>query len=263
MASTVLVKDALWRVSVLLQDTSPQFQRQPEGELVDWWNDGQVAITKYLPAACSRVDAIKLAPGTRQSIERILAANCKPGDGSTPDTPILGTQLLDLICNMGANGTTPGRSIRPVDRRILDSQTPTWHTITGTAVASYTHDPRTPRYFFVTPAVPASPAVWVMASFTAQPIMIPNTGTPGAPAYAKDGGSTTTISIADEFLDDLVNYVMARAHMKEVEWADKAVAQAYTTLFTGSLNAKIEALTGNNPNLKRLPLAPAPLGAAS
>ncbi len=262
MASTVLVKDALWRVAVLLQDTAPQFQRQPEGELVDWLNDAQVAITKYLPAACSRVDAIKLVAGTRQSIEAIPALSCKPGDGSTPAAPIYGTQLLDLICNMGADGVTPGRSIRAVDRRILDSQTPTWHSITGASVASFTYDPRTPRYFFVTPAVPASPAVWVMASLTAQPIKIPNTGTPGSELYLKGGSSTATISIADEYVDDLVNYVMARAHSKEVEWADKNVAQAYTTMFTGSLNAKVTALTGNNPNLTRLPMAVEPIGAA-
>ena len=71
MASTVLVRDLIRRVSVLLQDTAPQFERWPEQELVDWLNDAQVAITKFLPAACARVDAIRLKPGTRQSIETI------------------------------------------------------------------------------------------------------------------------------------------------------------------------------------------------
>lgn len=262
MASTVLVKDLLWRVAVLLQDTTPQFQRQPERELVDWLNDAQVAITKFLPAACSRVDAIKLVPGTRQSIEAIPALSCKPGDGSTPAAPIYGTQLLDIICNMGANGTAPGRSIRAVDRRILDTQTPTWHTISAAIVSSFSYDPRTPRYFFVTPAVPVTPDVWIMAAFTAQPLKVANTGAPGSELYLVGGASTATISIADEHVDDLVSYVVARAHMKEVEWADKAVAAAHTAMFTSSLNAKVSALTGNNPNLTRLPMAIEPLGAA-
>jgi hypothetical protein len=30
MAGTILVKDAIWRISSLLQDVSPQFARWPE-----------------------------------------------------------------------------------------------------------------------------------------------------------------------------------------------------------------------------------------
>lgn len=263
MASTILVKDVLWSVSLLLQDLTPQFKRNTENELVDWLNDAQVAITKYLPSACSRMDTIKLVPGTRQSIDAIPAANCLPGDGSTPTAPIYGTQLVSLIANMGPNGTTLGRAIRLIDRKSLDTLDPNWHTSTAAVVTSYSYNPATPRYFFVHPGIPATPAVWVMAAFTAQPIRIPNTGTSGSPLYLKAGSSTTTISVADEFRDDLVNYCVARAHMKNAEWADPAQAIAYTSMFTGSLNAKVAALTGTNPNLKRLPLAPEPVGAAS
>lgn len=260
MASTVLVKDVLWRASVLLQDTGPQFQRSPEGEMVAWLNDAQVAITKFLPAACSRVDAIKLALGTRQSIEAIPAGSCKPGDGSTPTAPIYGTQLLDGMRNMGADGLTAGRAIRRTERSVLDSQSPTWHTITGSSVGSFMCDPRTPRYFYVTPGVVGN--VWMEIAYTAQPIKIPNTGSVGAEAYLIGGTSTVTISIADEFVDDLTNYVVARANMRETEWADAAKAAAFTQMFTSSLNAKVAAIAGNNPNLDQLPLAPEPLGRA-
>lgn len=262
MASTVLVKDVLWRVAVLLQDVTPQYQRWPEHELVDWLNDAQVAITKFLPAACSRVDAVKLKPGTRQSIEVIAAADCKPGDGSTPLVPIYGTQVLDAIRNMGADGLTPGLAIRVVDRDILDTQNPTWHTDIKTVVRSFMYDPRMPRYFYVTPGVHASTPVWVEIAYTAQPIKIANTGTVGSELYALTGGSTLPISIADEHIDDLVNYVVARANMKPVDWADGNKASAFTAMFTGSLNAKVTAITGNNPNLTRLPFAPEPIGAA-
>jgi hypothetical protein len=51
--------------------------------------------------------------------------------------------------------------------------------------------------------------------------------------------------------------------MKEAEFGDPAKAVAYTQMFTGSLNAKVAAITGVNPNLQRLPLAVEPLGAAS
>ena len=265
MAGTILVKDAIWRISTLLQDVSPQFNRWPEKEIVNWINDAHLAITKFLPAACSRIDAIKLAQGTRQSIETIAAVDCKPGDGTTPAAPVLGTQVLDVIRNMGADGLTAGNSIRllPDGREVMDSQSPSWHTVTGTAVAGYMYDPRMPRYFYVTPAVPASPVMWAEVAYTAQPIAIPNTGSAGSELYLAGGSSTTKISVSDEYIDDLVNYACARAFMKNAQFAANGPAAAnYTSLFTGSLNAKVTALTGNNPNLQRLPFAPEPIGAA-
>lgn len=264
MAGTILVKDAMWRISGLLQDVSPQFTRWPELELVNWLNDAHLAITKFLPAASSRVDAIKLKPGTRQSIETILAADCKPGDGSSPSAAIIGTQVLDVIRNMGVDGLSAGNSIRLVEREVLDSQKPGWHGITGTAVSQFMFDPRMPRYFYVTPGVPASPAVWAELAYTAQPIPIPNTGTPGSELYLVSGSNTTKISVADEHIDDLVNYVCARAYMKNAQFAgnDNKAGQ-FVAQFTSSLNAKVVALTGNNPNLQRLPLAPEPLAQAS
>ena len=266
MAGTILVKDAIWRISVLLQDVSPQFARWPEKEIVNYLNDAHLAITKLLPAASSRIDAIKLSPGTRQSIETIAAANCKPGDGSVPAVPVLGTQVLDVIRNMGADGLTPGNAIRLLSdgREVMDSQTPGWHAITGAAVTGYMYDPRMPRYFYITPGAPVSPAMWAEVAFTAQPIAIPNTGTAGAELYLAGGASVTKISVADEHIDDLVNYACARAYMKNATFAANGPAAAnYTALFTGSLNAKVTALTGNNPNLQRLPFAPEPIGAAS
>jgi hypothetical protein len=263
MAGTQLVKDVLGRVCVLLQDIATQYQRWPEHELVDWLNDAQVAVTKYLPAACSRIDSIRLKPGTLQTIEAIAPAYCIPGDGSTSTSTVLGTQFLRLICNMGPDGLTPGKATRVVVWDILDSQSPDWHTVAKTAVDSYTYDPLTPRHFQVTPGVHASTPVWVRAAFIAQPTRIPNTGTIGAPAYAASGTSTQAISISDEYVDDLVNYVVARANMKDVEWADGNKAQAFAGMFMSSLNAKIAVITGTNPNLKQLPFAPAPLAQAS
>lgn len=261
MASTELVKDVLWRASVLLLDASPQFARWTENELVDWLNDAQRAITKFLPAACSRIDAIKLKAGTRQSIETIQAADCIPGDGTTPAVAINGTQLLDVMRNMGSNGTTAGIPVRRIEREVLDSQTPNWHTVAAAAVRSYMHDPRTPRHFYVSPGVTGT--VWVEISYTASPIKVPNTGAPGTELYAKAGSNTTVISVADEHLDDLVNYIVARANMKDAEWADGNKAAAFSAQFVNSLNAKVAAITNNNPNLRILPFAPEPLGRAA
>ena len=263
MAGTIKVKDAIWRISSLLQDVSPQFMRWPEMEIVNWLNDAQLAISKFLPAANSRVDSIKLRPGTMQSIESIAALDCKPGDGSVPASAILGTQVLDVLCNMGSDGETPGNSIRLVSdgREVLDSQKPNWNSITGDHVKSYMFDPRFPRYFTVFPGVIDG---WARVAYVAQPAFIPNTGIPGAELYLVDGASTALVSVSDEHIDDLVNYVCARAFMKNAQFAANSPnAQAYTAMFINSINSKVSALTGNNPNLQRLPFAPDPIGQAS
>jgi hypothetical protein len=259
-----LVKEVLWRASSMLQDISAQFTLHTEREMVDWLNDGQMAIAKFMPSACSRVDHVRLQPGTKQSIELLAAADVKVGGGTLATQPIQGVQLLGLISNQGADGSTPGDAIPdPIDRRILDLNRPNWHTTTGTKVRQYVYDPRMPRHFWVEPGIPTG-RLWVQLAFTAQPDRIPAGGAPGTEIYAYSGGSMVTISIGDENVDDLVNYICARACLKSAEGSqdDTKVAQ-YSSLFVGSINARVTAITGVNPNLKRLPLAPEPAGAAS
>ena len=259
---TVLMRDVLWRASTLLQDVTPQFRRNSEHDMVDCANDAQDAICIFLPSANTRVDAIKLVPGTLQSIASIPAASCKPGDGSTPALPIVGTLLIDPVCNMGADGLTPGRAIRVVNGKTLDAQTRDWHASSGTVVNGIVYDPATPRNFMVTPGVHATTPVWARLAYAAQPLKIPNTGTAGAELYSYAGSSMQTITIADEHLMDIVNYIVARMCMKPSEWADAAKAAAFAAMFTGSLNAKVKSQTGNNPNLQFLPFAPGNPGTA-
>lgn len=263
MAATYTVREVLWRVSGLLNDTDPQFDRWPEIELVGWLNDAHLAIAKFLPMASSRVDAIKLKPGTRQSLETIAAADCIPGDGTTPTAPILGMQLLSLNRNMGASGASPGRTIRVVDRDVLDAQLSGWHTVTGTEVREFTYDPQVPRYFYVSPGVHASTAVWVEAAYNAQPIRIPAGGNPGSEVYLFSGSNATKISLADEYMDDLVNYTAARARMKNNDVTGEGNANIFAQMFLGSLNSKVQAVSGSNPNLKQLPFTVGATGASS
>lgn len=260
---SVLVRDLLFDVSAMLLDVDPQFTVHSERELVGWLNDAQVAIATYLPTASSRIDVVRLQPGTRQSIEALAAADVKVGGGVVASAPVAGLQLLDLICNMGTNGSTPGKSIpQPVDRRILDASMPTWHGVEGPEVKGYTFDPRLPRHFHVFPAVPAT-RLWVSLSYCVAPMAIPAGGAPGAEIYKVDGANPLTISLADDNRMDLIHYCCARAFLKKADSTldDNKVAQ-YSSLFMNSLNARAEAATGVNPNLRRLPFAPAPTGAA-
>lgn len=262
MAGTILVREALRRASKLLNDLSPQFTRHPEAGCIDSLNDGALAICKYLPQAGSLLDAVKLAPGTRQSIKLIATANRLPGDGSAA-ADVQGISLISVVRNLGANGSTPGRVVRIVDRKTLDASDPDWHLAAraSTVVRSYSHDPALPHYFYVEPPVHASTAVWVELAYNAQPPRVPQPSTPGE--YAVAGSSNVKIPVGDEYIDDLVNYVVARENMKETEWADAQKATYFAGLFVESINGQAAALTGVNPNLKRLPFAPEPVGAAA
>lgn len=259
MPSTALVKDVLWRVSVQLLDTSPQFARFSERECVHALNDGQVFVASLVPTASQRLDAVKLVPGTLQRIDTIPAASCKPHDGSTPPSTVRGIRMLSARRNMGANGTTPGMAIRIVDRDALDASDPLWHTRTGPAVRAVVIDPQTPTVFYVTPGVPSATDVWIEQAYSAMPVPIPNSATVDADgvhtsgAYANAQTSTQTITISDEHVDDLVNYCLAVLLMKDSKYADPAKSSAAAARLMASLNAKITAVTGLNPNLRMLP----------
>lgn len=254
MAMTTLVKTFLRSVSTTLQDIAPQFSRWTEIELVNYANYGQLAIAKYLPQAGSRVDSIRLQPGTRQDLTKVLTANIIPGDGSAAaDTN--GIALLDLVRNTGANGSTPGRVISIVDRDTLDSNDPDWHTRVGTAVREYVYDKELPKVFWVSPGVHAVTQVWVDVEWLVEPKRIPAGGEPTAENYKYDGASTTLLGIHDQFVEDLHNYVVAVALLKgSKNTVNAAKAQMHAGLFISSINAQGTVLTGVNPNLKQLPM---------
>ena len=256
MSGTTLVRDVLYRCSTQLHDLAPQFTRWTERELIAWLNDGQRAIAKYMPYACSRVDALRLVTGTKQSIDSIPGTSIINGDGST-SVLVRGASLLNIRRSLGTDGVTPGLAMRIVAGEVLDSVYPGWHNRTGVPT-QYIFDPQTPKVFYVSPGVAAGVTQWVEVAYLASPNELVSTG-----SFGMDGSSTTPISIDDKYVDDLVNYILARAYMKDAEFAaDGGLAQAHSAQFIASINAQVAALTGANPNLQRLPFNPNLPGAA-
>jgi hypothetical protein len=263
MPGTILVREALRRVSVLLMDIDPQFTKHPESELVDFLNDGALSIITYLPTANARVDSLRLRPGVLQGLESVATTHLKQEDGSDPSEAVRGVSLQAVLANMGADGLTPGRAVRLLDRRELDTAEPLWMAATpATAIKGYVYDPLRPLHFEVTPPVHASTQVWARIAWSAQPARLP-AGAPGSELYPAGGSGGAVIPLRDEFCEPLVNYIVARAVMKESEWADAEKAAVFGNLFLSWLNAKVKITTGTSPNLKRLPFSPEPIGAAS
>lgn len=267
MAATTLVRDVLASVTSQLQDDAPQFVRWAEIDLTNALQDGQQAIVTFLPAACADFFSIKLRPGTLQQIDTLATTDVKTPAGVAPAATLYGNALLDLICLMGADGLTVGRALRRVNRDLLDLHSPDWHRQTAVTPREWTFDPQTPQHFFINPGIPASGAIWARAQLAMNPAKI----TPGAvrgataryDAAGTGAGATDKISLDDEYREPLVNYIVARANLMDQDFANAGKAQAFTGLFMSWLNAKITAITGNNPNLKALPFAPTPLARAA
>lgn len=260
MAKTTQVRSLLKRASALLLDDHPQFVRWVADELVEWINEGLRAIATYVPIAGGRVDAIRLSAGTRQSIAHVPAASVIPGDGSAP-ADVRGLFLNEVTRNMGSDGVTPGAIVTISSREAIDAFNRMWHTMRpGRGIQHFMFDPRTPQTFYVYP--PATDGMWVEVSIIAAPQEVPLPSTPDE--YAASGASSAVIDIDDRWANDLLNYVLARAWMKDAEHAGNAAnVQMYTQLFINSINAQVQALTGHNPNLKVLPLMPDVPAAAS
>jgi len=215
---SVAVNDIIDRAETILQDTTNT--TWPELELVDWLNAGQAEIVLLKPEASVTNDSIALAVSeTKQSL------------------PSGGIQLLDVVRNMGTDGTTPGKAIRLIERRILDEQIPDWHSETGDAVVKrFMFDERDPKHFYVYPPQPAASPGYVEVVYSSAPTVV-----------ASDGD----ISIDDVYANALLDYILYRAYSKDADYAaNNQRAMGHYQAFQLSIRGKNVAETLNDPNAK-------------
>lgn len=190
-----LCSEVIARAAVLLGDRS--HATWTAVELLGWHNDGQNAIVALRPDAKTRVQSLALQAGSRQQI-------------GTPDL-----RILDVTRNMGTNGDTPGRAIRFINRAELDLEVPDWHIPPAggdLVVRHWTYDQRTPETWWVYPAQPSAAAqqrVEVITSCVPEPATLADTG--GA-------SDTTTMDLADIYVNPLVDFICWRAFSRDSEY---------------------------------------------
>jgi hypothetical protein len=213
---TILVSTVIEKAQIILQDTTG-LRWPSDTELLGWLNDGQREVMVFKPNVNVKNESVKLGAGTKQAL---------PADG---------VQLVDVVRNMGTNGTTPGRAIRIVMREILDSQNPDWHASTPSATTKhYTYSTLDPKTFYVYPPQPASNQGYAEIVYGA------------VPANAVING---VISIDDIYQNVLIDYILYRAYSKDTEYAaDETRASKHQAAYIGSLTGKAKAEIGVNPN---------------
>jgi hypothetical protein len=184
---TITAQAIISKAQTILQDTTGI--RWPTTELLGWINDGQREIVMLRPDAYTKISTFALTAGTKQAI---------PSDG---------VMLIEVIRNMGTNGTTPSGAIRKVPRQILDGQVPGWHSATAAAtVQHYTVEDRAPKNFYVYP--PSLGTTQVEVLYSAAP-----------PDVAS---ASNVISVDDIYSTVLLDYLMYRAYSKDTEYAGNA-----------------------------------------
>lgn len=152
---------------------------------LDWLNDAQRAVVLVRPDANSVIANIGLVAGTKQAV------------------PASYTRMLGVTRNMGADGNTPGKTIRLIDRQTLDDYNRDWHNDTAaSSVEEIVYDDKkTPTVFYTVP--PMSGATQIEAQLAKLPS---NIAVPGDP-----------IELSDVYVPPMVEWMLYRAYSLQAQ----------------------------------------------
>lgn len=210
----MLASDIISRARIVLNDADGV--RWLDSELLSWINDGQRVIALVRPDASVANITITLTSGTKQAI---------PADGM---------RLLDVVRNIAADGSG-GRTVRHVDRDVLDTQNISWHSETQSAtVKNYVYDNRDPKNFYVYPPATSTAKLEIV--------------------YSKYPTDCTVVSsslaVPDIYQDPLLNYVLHRAYSKDAEFsANFQLSATYLQVFQAMLGIKTAKDAAYSPDL--------------
>lgn len=213
----MLASDIIDRARIVLNDADGV--RWLDAEFLKWINDGQRVIALVRPDSCVSNETKTLVAGTKQTL------------------PANGLRLLDVIRNKVTHGNDElgGRVVRMVDRDVLDTQNINWHSETASAtIKNFVYDNRDPTTFYVYP--PATAGAKLEIIFSKNPTDVTTTG--------------STISVADIYLDPLLNYVLHRAYSKDAEFAQNfQLSASYLQIFQSMLGLKTMKDVAYSPDL--------------
>jgi hypothetical protein len=192
------------RASVTLFDEAGV--RWNQAELLTHLNDAQKDVVLLKPSAYTKNETVQLIPGSFQSL------------------PAEGLILVDVVANMGLDGSTPGKSVSQIDRETLQACRPNWRAEGENAsVRHYMFDDRDPSNYEIYPAQPAT-AGYVRIVYGATPPVITGTG--------------SQVALPEIYDTALYYLVLSRCYAKSTSTQDFNKSLSYQQLATSLITGR-------------------------
>lgn len=156
--------------------------RWPVDRVLSYINAGQREIAMLVPSSSVASDIVTLAQNTRQTLAGMGKAD--------------GTQVIRIVRNFAADGTTPGRAISKTQAAFLDQSDPDWHSVTAASVVHFMTDADEPKACYVYPR-PSTATVKAELVYAVAPADLADIADP--------------ISLDDIYANALQSYVLFRA----------------------------------------------------
>lgn len=221
---TIVARALITKAQVIIQDLTGV--RWPLNEMLGWLNEGQRAIVSVRPDSNSATRELQLVAGTRQTIT--------------------GLRLLDVIRNTGPSGDSPSRAPRLIEREILDSQVPDWHSATPNAIAKHwVYDGRDPRTFYVFPPQPVSGRGYVDIVQSEAPANCTLKDVQGEDGAT--GSEDSVVSLDDIYETALIEWIVYRSYCKNQTYVTSGRAESSYAKFAMFLGVKTQTDIGFDP----------------
>lgn len=191
-------QDIITSARYTLNDTDSASYRQPDAELLIYFNDGMREISSIRPDRFTVVgDHL-----------------CTPSQCEQNFSLSLAQSVTQIICIKNSTALTP------FDMRTMDTFNPGWKAATPAAAEQWTAYPGDPLRFFVFPAAPA----------TAQTLSVLYIKLPTALLI---GDSITEVPVAMQ--NALIDYVIGRANAKDDEHSVSGLSAAWYGAFVAKI----------------------------
>lgn len=158
-------------------------------QIQQWIHEGEVEHAIAAPASVTHT--VNLSPTAASATQQLPAQYSK---------------LLDIVQNMGADGSTPGRAITFTSLDRLRAVKPNWRTETGSEVRHFMRDERDERTYFLWP----TPADSIKVESIVMALPVPLTAL------------SDVLTVGDAYLGSMTDYVLHRAYASDAEDAQNA-----------------------------------------
>ena len=204
--------------------------RWPLAELVGWLNEAIKQIILAKPSASTSSVEISLAAGTRQDV---------PSSGTPKPLRLIG---FERNVTTAGNAGSQGRVITSVSKQLLDAEQPNWHNSQyvpfKTEVRNGIFDEDDPTQFYVYPGNDGNGIIACQMSVLPEAQTVAN--------Y-----DTQETGLSDIYDPAMVDYVLARAFLKDDLNSNPSRSTYHSQLFGAAIGVKIRIEGATSPNKDR------------